>query len=186
MSSVIDTQETVTGWEGLDRTAATRGADRPNHIGGRSYPSTEGSLAATSAYGPADSVGARRYLPGMTPIANLSVVALDCADPAELARFYSEITGWPVAESKYGDWFELRSDGPVTIACQLAPGHRPPIWPSDQHPQQVHLDFAVPDLDEGERRVLAVGARKAETQPSEHFRVYLDPAGHPFCLVLDP
>jgi len=31
--------------------------------------------------------------------------------------------------------------------------------------------------------VLAAGATKAETQPGESFRVYLDPAGHPFCLV---
>ena len=31
--------------------------------------------------------------------------------------------------------------------------------------------------------MLDVGARKAETQPGESFRVFLDPAGHPFCLV---
>lgn len=120
----------------------------------------------------------------MTPIAELSVIALDCADPAELARFYSEITGWPVARPDYDDWVELRSGGSVTIACQLAPGHRPPVWPSDEHSQQVHLDFAVPDLDEGERQVLAVGARKAAEQREEHFRVFLDPAGHPFCLCV--
>jgi hypothetical protein len=50
-------------------------------------------------------------------------------------------------------------------------------------PQQVHIDFDVPDLDEGERAVLAIGARKHEFQPApDRFR-YLDPAGHPFCLV---
>jgi hypothetical protein len=32
--------------------------------------------------------------------------------------------------------------------------------------------------------VLALGAEKAEFQPHPGFRVYLDPAGHPFCLVL--
>jgi hypothetical protein len=31
----------------------------------------------------------------------------------------------------------------------------------------------------------ALGARKADVQPGTSFRVYLDPAGHPFCLVLD-
>jgi hypothetical protein len=34
--------------------------------------------------------------------------------------------------------------------------------------------------------VLAIGARRADVQPEPSaFRVYLDPAGHPFCLVLD-
>lgn len=120
-----------------------------------------------------------------TPIARMSVIALDCPDPEALARFYSEITGWPVEPDGSDTWIELAADGPVTIACQRAPGHRPPAWPHEQSPQQLHIDFDVPDLDEGERRVLALGARKAEVQPKpDNFRVYIDPAGHPFCLVL--
>lgn len=121
----------------------------------------------------------------MTGIARFSLVAIDCPDPQALAEFYSSITGWPV-DHDGGDWVQLRSDTGATIAFQLAPGHYPPVWPSDDHPQQAHLDFDVPDLDVGEERVLAIGARKAEFQPGETFRVYLDPAGHPFCLVLDP
>jgi hypothetical protein len=46
------------------------------------------------------------------------------------------------------------------------------------------MDFTVQDLDEGEAYVLSVGATKASVQPGTTFRVYLDPAGHPFCLVL--
>jgi hypothetical protein len=30
--------------------------------------------------------------------------------------------------------------------------------------------------------VLARGATKADVQPGTTFRVFLDPAGHPFCL----
>jgi hypothetical protein len=33
--------------------------------------------------------------------------------------------------------------------------------------------------------VLALGARKVDVQPGTTFRVYLDPAGHPLCLVLN-
>jgi Glyoxalase-like domain len=51
-------------------------------------------------------------------------------------------------------------------------------------PQQMHLDVDVDDLDEGEAAVLPLGAVKAEQQPGKTFRVFLDPAGHPFCLVL--
>jgi hypothetical protein len=56
-------------------------------------------------------------------------------------------------------------------------------WPGQEHPQQEHLDFSVDDLDEGERRVLAIGARRHTLQPGQSFRVYLDPVDHPFCLV---
>lgn len=119
----------------------------------------------------------------MTQIARLSVIAIDCPDPHDLAHFYSKLTGWPVDPDANDHWVELLTDGPVTIACQRSPNHRPPVWPGDEHPQQLHLDFDVPDLDEGERRVLGIGARKAQAQPGETFRVFLDPAGHPFCLV---
>jgi Glyoxalase-like domain len=49
----------------------------------------------------------------------------------------------------------------------------------------VHLDVMVRDLDDGEREALALGATKAEHQPGTTFRVFLDPAGHPFCLCVD-
>lgn len=117
------------------------------------------------------------------PIATWTLVALDCPDPRALADFYAGITGWEV-DGDDGEWVELRSGGGPTIAFQLAPDHTPPSWPSAEHPQQLHLDFDVPDLAEGERQVLALGARKADVQPGESFRVFLDPAGHPFCLVL--
>jgi catechol 2,3-dioxygenase-like lactoylglutathione lyase family enzyme len=121
----------------------------------------------------------------MTAIARMSAVALDCPDPAEMARFYTELTGWPVDERHSDDeWVELRADGGVRLAFQRVPDHRPPDWPGQERPQQLHLDLEVPDLDEGERRVLAIGARKADTQPGTTFRVYLDPAGHPFCLCV--
>jgi catechol 2,3-dioxygenase-like lactoylglutathione lyase family enzyme len=117
-----------------------------------------------------------------TGIAVFSVVALDCPDPRALARFYSGLTGAPV-EQDGDDWVQLAAAGGVALAFQLAPGHVPPEWPGDERPQQIHLDFDVPDLDAAESKVLALGARKHENQPGGSFRVYLDPAGHPFCLV---
>ena len=118
-----------------------------------------------------------------------SLVALDARDPLALARFYSRITGWPVrdADPHDPDWFQLVAPGGATLAFQLAPDHEPPVWPSSEHPQQLHLDFDVADLDEGARAVIELGARQAEVQPEpDAFRVFIDPAGHPFCLVLDP
>ena len=119
----------------------------------------------------------------MAGIARFAVVALDCPDPRALAEFYSRVTGWDIADDD-GDWVELRSDSGATIAFQHAPDHEPPVWPSSDRPQQLHIDFDVADLDAGEEQVLAAGARKADVQPApDSFRVFLDPAGHPFCLV---
>lgn len=120
----------------------------------------------------------------MPAIAKLTVFAFDCPDPRGLAEFYAAITGWEI-ERDGGDWVQLRSDGGATLAFQLAPDHQAPLWPSNDQPQQAHLDFDVPDLDTGEAAIIALGARKADVQPDhDEFRVYLDPAGHPFCLVL--
>jgi catechol 2,3-dioxygenase-like lactoylglutathione lyase family enzyme len=120
----------------------------------------------------------------MTAIGKPSAFAFDAADPRRLAAFYSAITGWPVDRDS-GDWVQLRSDGGATLAFQLAPDHHPPVWPSADQPQQAHIDFDVDDLDAGEKAVLGLGARKAAVQPDpDSFRVFLDPAGHPFCLVL--
>jgi catechol 2,3-dioxygenase-like lactoylglutathione lyase family enzyme len=120
----------------------------------------------------------------MAAIGRLSVTALDCAEPRAVAEFYAAITGWPI-ESDDGEWVQLRNDGGgPTLAFQLAPDHQPPAWPTAEQPQQLHLDFDVADLDVAEGQVLTLGARKAEIQPMpDEWRVYLDPAGHPFCLV---
>lgn len=119
-------------------------------------------------------------------IARLQCVVLDGPDPRELAEFYGRILGWEISEQRSTDtWVTLlEPNGSGHLAFQYASAYTPPIWPGDQVPQQAHLDLEVDDLDEGERRVLEVGARKHEHQPRpDSFRVYLDPTGHPFCLV---
>ena len=119
-------------------------------------------------------------------IARFEVVALDCADPDELAAFYGAILGLE-AHRPYEaapQWVELKSPSKPTIAFQKIDGYEPPTWPGGDRPQQAHMDFEVDDLDVGEAEVLELGARKADVQPSpENFRVFFDPAGHPFCLV---
>jgi hypothetical protein len=52
-------------------------------------------------------------------------------------------------------------------------------------PQQIHLDVIVDELAAAEAAVLDLGATKPEHQPGTSFRVFLDPAGHPFCLCVD-
>ena len=119
-------------------------------------------------------------------IGRFQLIAIDCPDARSLARFYSAITGWPEStpHEDYPDWVQLVARDGATIAFQQVEDFQAPRWPGQEHPQQMHVDFTVPDLDEGERAVLAIGATKHDVQPSpDAFRVFLDPAGHPFCLV---
>ena len=120
----------------------------------------------------------------MATIATYSLVALDCPDPPTLAVFYQHIVGGRITQQNTtGDWVRLRMDRGADIAFQRVADYEPPDWP-DGSAQQAHLDFDVDDLDAGEAAVLAVGARKADTQPMpDEWRVFLDPVGHPFCLV---
>lgn len=119
------------------------------------------------------------------PPARLQVVALDCPDPDALAAFYAAVLGTEIEkDGPDDDWVQLLPRSGTPLAFQRVPGHRPPQWPGTEHPQQIHLDLEVDDLDAGEAAVVALGARRHEVQPGTTFRVFLDPAGHPFCLVL--
>ncbi len=119
----------------------------------------------------------------------LRVTALDCPDPLALAAFYSALTGLevePLVDFPPDDvvWIELVSDGTPTLGFQKVDSYVAPGWPEGPVPQQLHLDFAVDDLDEGEAHAVRVGAVKAAHQPGDTWRTFLDPIGHPFCLVL--
>jgi hypothetical protein len=114
-------------------------------------------------------------------------VVLDCPQPRSLAEFYQGLVGGDL-DAADDDWVVLTVDG-LRLAFQLSQDFAPPTWPTGDRPQQFHLDVTVDDVDAVEPQVLALGARKHAVQPGEaagdSFRVYLDPAGHPFCLCWD-
>lgn len=114
-------------------------------------------------------------------IARFPVVVLDCPDPRALAEFYSALLGWGIEKSE-DDWCTIRADYGDSIAFQQVVGYVAPQWPGQDRPQQMHIDVDVDDLDDAEAAVLGLGAVKHEHQPGTSFRVFLDPAGHPFCL----
>lgn len=116
--------------------------------------------------------------------ATLRGITVDCADPESLAHFYRELTGFEVAFDS-DEYVILAGDAGWGLGFQKVSGYSAPTWPSQDVPQQLHLDFHVDDLDAAETRVLSLGAIKADHQSDiERYRVYLDPAGHPFCLTI--
>ncbi|WP_238694254.1 VOC family protein [Nocardioides daphniae] len=117
----------------------------------------------------------------------MRTVVLDCPDPRALADFYADLVGGEVTSAE-DDWVVLELDG-WRFAFQRAEDFVAPTWPTGERPQQFHLDVTVDNVDAVEPQVLALGAMKHDVQPGveagDTFRVYLDPAGHPFCLCWD-
>jgi catechol-2,3-dioxygenase len=125
----------------------------------------------------------------MAGIAKLRAVVLDCPEPVGLAEFYKALIGGEIAVYDDGEWVTLRDGGDVLLSFQRAPDYKAPDWPGSERPQQFHIDVTVDDVDTAEKQVLALGATKHAVQPGvdsdENWRVYVDPAGHPFCLCWD-
>lgn len=116
-------------------------------------------------------------------IARFPSIVLDCDDPARLATFYGSLLDWTAKVD--GDWAEVRNAaGDQCICFQQVDDYQAPNWPSQDVPQQMHLDVMVDDLDTAEQAVVDLGATKADHQPGTTFRVFLDPAGHPFCTCV--
>lgn len=120
------------------------------------------------------------------PLAALECVVLDCPDPGQLAAFYRFLLGGTVNRPDprwaVGDhWATLHTPTGQVVAFQSVDPYVPPRWPDPAHPQQLHLDFHVEALDRAHSGVLALGGRLLES--ARGWRVYCDPAGHPFCLV---
>jgi catechol-2,3-dioxygenase len=110
-------------------------------------------------------------------------VTFDCADPAELARFYGCLLDLPVLY-RSDDFVALGHAGQPGMAFVRVAEYQRPTWPQPTVPKQVHLDFGVDDLDAAQAELIALGATEPLTQPQpDRWRVLLDPAGHPFCIT---
>jgi catechol 2,3-dioxygenase-like lactoylglutathione lyase family enzyme len=116
--------------------------------------------------------------------ATLYMVNIDCPDPRALAAFYGDLLGWRTTHSE--DAYAMITDGHTSIGFGRVQPFRGPAWPDPSGTKQFHLDLAVPDRDDAEQRAVRLGATRPEHQPGEHWRVLLDPAGHPFCLFPSP
>ena len=126
-------------------------------------------------------------------------MVLDGPDPWALARFWAGLLGGTPVEW-YPGWVTLEPPPHgQRLSCQATatPLGRDTARFQDtalaQDTPRVHFDVLVEDLAAAHARVIAAGA----TLTGEHvsprpgpegepvlWRVYRDPAGHPFCLVV--
>lgn len=126
--------------------------------------------------------------------------AIDAPDCRALGEFYRQLLGLRYREGEEpptdgspddADWLVLLDDnGNRVLTIQEKKDTTPPTWPSDEVPMQMHMDFRVPSVEDLERhreRAEALGARllydRSEDEGEPLF-VLADPAGHPFCLLV--
>lgn len=118
------------------------------------------------------------------PNLTLTATVLDTPDPRGLAEFYGALLGWEIGTDE-PHWVTLRPpEGGAGLSFQTERSHIQPRWPAkgDEQQMQMHLDIEVQDLEAAEAFAQEHGAVLAEHQFQPDVRVYLDPAGHPFCL----
>ncbi|MER7013741.1 VOC family protein [Saccharopolyspora sp. NPDC000359] len=120
----------------------------------------------------------------------LTEIAIDCADPSGLARFWCAVLGYEVQDEE---------DDLVTIGSPEVPEGRsrrgpvPPVLTFARVPEgkavknRVHLDVNATDVpqDEEVRRLLDLGARHADVGQTgaESWVTLADPEGNEFCVL---
>jgi len=126
--------------------------------------------------------------------------ALDTTDARRLADFYRQLLGLryrpgdePPSHGAVddADWLVLvDDDGKRQLAFQQVATLPRSTWPAHDVPMQMHLDFAVPtveDLHRHRRRAEELGATvllDRTADDGEPLYVLADPAGHPFCILV--
>lgn len=123
----------------------------------------------------------------MAPTLTFTTVNISAPDPHALGRFYHQLIGGELKADE-PDWVVLRPPGDgVGISFQTETHYSRPLWPATPNDQQMmmHLEIGVDDLDSAAALAASAGATLADYQPQDDVRVFLDPAGHPFCLWLD-
>jgi hypothetical protein len=122
-----------------------------------------------------------------SPVMQIAGVTIDCGDPAAMASFYAQaLIGDISHEDETGAQVRL-ADGQLLLFRHVV-DYRPPTWPSQELPIQLHFEYYVDDVTIAEARLHLLGATTAESQDNDDadLIVMLDPAGHPFCIIKRP
>ncbi|GAA2009046.1 VOC family protein [Nocardiopsis rhodophaea] len=116
-------------------------------------------------------------------------LAIDCADPSSLARFWCSVLDYEVQDE---------GDGIVTIGSPMVPegkNRRGPVPPTltfahvaegKTVKNRLHIDVNPTDKEQDDevQRLLDLGARRADVgQGDESWVVLADPEGNEFCVL---
>jgi hypothetical protein len=117
-------------------------------------------------------------------------LAIDCADPSGLARFWCSVLGYEVQEE---DGAVVTIGPPMVPEGRNRPGPVPPVLTFARVPEgkvvknRVHIDVspAGREQDEEVHRLLGLGARHADVGQTgdESWVTLADPEGNEFCVL---
>lgn len=124
----------------------------------------------------------------------LGAIVLDSDNIEELSDFYAKMLGWTKNNQvhKGEKWITVIKDDYTEppLVFQQNNNYKKPTWPSTPNEQQqmVHLDFYVKtdEFDEKVKHAIACGAKMAEKQFSNDWKVMIDVSGPPFCIIPIP
>ncbi|MET8879686.1 VOC family protein [Streptomyces rubiginosohelvolus] len=118
-------------------------------------------------------------------------LAIDCADPVALARFWCSVLDYEVQGVEEGE--EVVTIGPPSVPeGKNRPGPVPPALTFARVPEgktvknRLHIDVNPTDREQDEEveRLLALGARRADVgQGGASWVVLTDPEGNEFCVL---
>jgi|GEM_PF-569350 hypothetical protein len=114
------------------------------------------------------------------------VVVLDAVEVSVESAFWAAMFNGNVFDDDREFHCVLDESGRFVIGVQHAPHHKAPDWPLETIQQQIHLDLHIDNPHAAHEKAVLLGARLV--QPAESLevdrghQVYVDPAGHPFCL----
>jgi predicted enzyme related to lactoylglutathione lyase len=111
---------------------------------------------------------------------NMGGITIDCAEPRELAEFWTKALDLEVVHDADGFFLELRpranSTGPY-LGLQKVPEDK-------AGKNRVHLDLTTQDEDGEVARLVSLGAVVSDEHevPGLSWTVLRDPAGNEFCV----
>jgi predicted enzyme related to lactoylglutathione lyase len=111
---------------------------------------------------------------------NMGGITIDCAQPRELAEFWTRAMGLEVEYDADGEYLVLRAPGDTSgpyIGLQKVPEEK-------AGKNRVHLDLSTLNVDEEVARLVALGATVSEKHevPGLVWTVLRDPVGNEFCV----
>jgi hypothetical protein len=109
-------------------------------------------------------------------VTGIAALAVDCHDPAGLARWWSRLLGGEVEVDDDGD-ATLHIPGGLAIDFLRVPEAK-------TVKNRLHLDLRSTDLAEATAQAVALGATRADdVYDGGEWQVLRDPEGNEFCLL---
>ena len=113
----------------------------------------------------------------MSPL-RLQATCIDSVDPAPLARWWSELLGWPITDEDDDEIYLLPPSGEWPHLAFF----RVPEAKTGKN--RLHLDLTPDDQDAEVARAESLGARRVDIgQGSPTWVVLADPEGNEFCIL---